>query len=340
MATRHFDALSASVAAAGGITARTEIYGVIGHPIGHSLSPQIHNTLARELGVDMAYLAFSPNPNDIRISLEGLFAAGVRGLNVTMPFKGDAYKFAGARHPETDCFMAANTLVAERGGGAVHAYNTDFRGFVNAFEMQAGRTFGGLKVLLLGAGASCRTLSFAIAGQNAKSVSIASRARGRARSVAELCGKHFKNCKFENICYSDSEMYDIIAQSDVIVNTTPVGMSSGASSAGSADCAGSAGVAGSDSGADSAVSALEDVCPGGIDYAFSPSQCVADLIYSPRETCFLRKARLSGALAMNGLGMLLCQAALAFELFTGISVPEPLLERMMPMIQKCAGAGG
>ncbi|MDR1060009.1 MAG: shikimate dehydrogenase [Clostridiales bacterium] len=300
-----------SIAVAGGITAKSKIYGVIGHPIAHSLSPQIHNTLARELGADMAYLAFSPNPADIRLSFEGLFAAGVRGLNVTMPFKGDAYAFAGARHPETDWFMAANTLVAGGGDGLVHAYNTDFRGFADAFEMQAGRSFDGLSVLMLGAGASCRTLAFAVAGRNARRVAIASRDRGKARGIADHCRERFKKCDFENICYSDGEMYDIIAQSDVIVNTTPVGMDP-----------------------------AEDACPGGIEYAFSPSQCAADLIYSPRETPFLRRARMAGATAINGLGMLICQAALAFELFTGISVPEGLLKRMFPLFQQYADARG
>jgi shikimate dehydrogenase len=331
----------AGLAVADRITSASNIYGVVGYPIAHSLSPQIHNTLARVLGANMVYLAFAPEPRHIRSALKGLFEAGVLGLNVTMPFKGDAYAFAGSRHPDTDCFMAANTLVAAKDGAAkdsaakdgaakdgasksggaafsagdnadgtakssgVRAYNTDFGGFVNAFSIQAGRSFEGMDVLILGSGASSRTLAFAVAGQGAKSVMIAGRARDKARGVAELGAASFAGCNFSHACYSDKEMPDIIAQSGAIINTTPVGMNS-----------------------------EQRITPGGISYAFKPSQYAVDLIYSPKETYFLWNARHAGATAINGLGMLICQAALAFELFTGIAVPKRLLAEMFPLFQR------
>jgi shikimate dehydrogenase len=249
----------------------------------------------------MAYVAFPAGVEDIRLAFAGLFAAGVRGLNVTMPFKGEAYEYAGARHGETAYFKAANTLVCRE--GLVHAYNTDLGGFVKSFAMGTGRTFQGLNVMILGAGASCRALAYAVADASAGSVAIVSRTASRSEAIMAQYEKIFEKCNFFKTTYSDGAIYDIMARSDVVINTTPAGMRA---------------VPDGESGG-------ADAMPGGIVLPFSSSQCAVDLIYSPKETFFLRSARMAGATAINGLGMLVCQAALSFEYFTGATVGEDLL---------------
>ncbi|MDR3121118.1 MAG: shikimate dehydrogenase [Clostridiales bacterium] len=284
------------------ISAKTKLFGVVGRPIAHSLSPQIHNTLAAELGADLVYTAFAPAPEAVRTAFSGLFAAGVSGLNVTMPFKGDAYAFADVRHGEAERFSAANTLVLRE--GAIHAYNTDFDGFVNAFTIQTGADFAGKRVAILGAGASCRTLSHAIAAKGAAAVAIVSRSPEKAGEVAENCRARFPACRFETFGYADAAARTFFGGCDVIVNTTPVGMGTN-----------------------------QKILPGGLDFPFQSAHFVVDLIYSPKETFFLWSARRAGAVAINGLGMLICQAAIAFTHFTGIPVHEALLAQMFERFQ-------
>ena len=289
----------------GRVTSKTRVFGVVGKPIGHSLSPQIHNTFARELGMErqFVYAAFEPDQDAVRDAFRGLFASGVGGVNVTMPYKGEAFAFADIRHREAESLTAANTLVRREDG--VHAYNTDSGGFTRSFELQASRTLAGLRVLVLGAGASCRTLAHAAAGMGARRVAIASRSLERARSVAGWCAEAFPECEFAYVSYGNGGIYEAIAQSDVAINTTPVGMQAGA------DCG----------------------TPGGVAYRFKSWQCAVDLIYRPAETAFLQSARECGAMAINGLGMLVCQGALAFELFTGVRVPDALAEGLLASLR-------
>ena len=320
------------------ITSKTALYGVIGNPIRHSLSPQIHNTLAQFYGLDMVYTAFLAEANQIDSLLKGLFQSGIRGLNVTMPFKETAYQFADVCCQEVSVLKAANTLVRKNDG--VHAYNTDCGGFLKAFQIQTGKTFKGLNIAILGSGATCRTLTYAVAGQGAKRVTIISRTADKSKSVADFYRNHFKNdpvendqagvcrieekktescyvkddrsencqaenCEFDGISYSDEAFKTVTEECDVIINTTPLGLYRD-----------------------------HKEFPGAVIFRFKPAQYVVDLVYNPKETFFLKSAYQDGAVVINGLGMLICQAVSSFELFTDISVGEKNIMKLLRLLNE------
>ncbi len=190
------------------VTGGSEVYGVIGYPVSHSLSPVFQNAAFSYLGIKAVYVPFEVKPEDLKTALEGLRKAGVKGLNVTIPHKEAVLEFADTLSDEVKAIGASNTLVLSEEG--ISAYNTDWIGFLRAVEEIV--DLSKKKVLLLGAGGSARAVSYALKLRNCE-VYIWNRTRSKAEELA-------KKFSFETV----SSPEEALGFVDIIVNTTSVGL--------------------------------------------------------------------------------------------------------------------
>jgi shikimate dehydrogenase len=189
------------------ITGRAELYGVIGYPVRHSLSPVFQNAAFSYLGIEALYVPFEVKPEDLMEALKGLRKAGVKGLNVTIPHKEAVLEMADRVSEDARDIGAVNTLVFS---DEVEAYNTDWIGFLRAAEEITDPE--GRSVLLLGAGGSARAVAYALRKKNC-TLYVWNRTRSKAEKLAEDFGLQ--------VVGSPEEALDRV---DLIVNTTSVGL--------------------------------------------------------------------------------------------------------------------
>jgi shikimate dehydrogenase len=276
----------------------THLVGIIGDPVRHSLSPAMHNAAFRALGLDWVYLAFEVGAGTAPEAVAAARSLGLDGLSVTMPHKDAVAGAVDGLTPVARTLGAVNTVV-RRPGDVLEGDNTDGAGFVASLLDDEGFDPAGRPCLVLGAGGAARAVVLALAGAGASRVVVVNRTARRAEAAALLAGP-------AGAVGSPAE----VADAELVVNATPLGMH-GVSSA-------------------AAVRALdgtrvEDPPPspyGPIDpETLGPGQLVVDLVYSPALTPLVEMARSRGATAVNGLGMLIHQAALSFRLWTGEDPP-------------------
>ena len=262
-------------------TATTKLAGVLGHPVEHSLSPVLHNAAFAEVGLDWAYVAFDVPDGACAGAMAGARALGLQGLSVTMPHKRAAAQACDELSPTAGTLGVANTIV--RRDDRLVGDATDGPGFVAAVRA-AGHDPAGRSCLLLGAGGAAAAVAYALAQAGATKVGVVARRADAAEQVAALAGA-------AGAVASPAD----VAAADLVVNATSVGM---------------AGTSG------------QGALPFDLDAgALRPGQVVADLVYHPLRTPLLVAAEAAGATPIDGLGMLVHQAALAFELWTGIAAP-------------------
>jgi shikimate dehydrogenase len=269
------------------ITGRTRVAAVIGDPVRHSLSPAIHNAAFQALGLDWVYVALEVPTGEGRAAVKAMRTLGIDGLNVTMPHKSDVAKAIDVLTPMAKALGAVNTVVPTTKG--LLGDSTDGEGFVNALRADEGVDVAGKRFLVLGAGGAARAVVKAVTDAGAKEVVVVARREEPAKACVKLAGAIGR-------IGSADEAGDV----DVVVNATPVGMGE--------------------------VVAF----PGTADVPIDPErlgtgQLVVDLVYQPLVTPLVAAARERGVLAVNGVGMLIHQAALAFRLWTG---EDPPLEAM------------
>jgi shikimate dehydrogenase len=265
------------------LSGTTRVAGLIGgpHQVLRSLSPAIHNAAYAALGMDWVYVCFPVEPPVVGGALRGLLGAGVAGCNVTMPHKRAAAAVVDRLEGLAGTTGAVNT-VALRDGRMV-GWSTDGEG-LTAFLREVGIDARGSAVLVIGSGGSARSVIAGLGAEGAASVTVLARDPVRAGALAPLAGRaSFRAAALEGVSGG------MIAAADLIVNATPVGQE-----------------------------AEEPLIPTG---AIRPGAAVVDLIYDPAETPLVQAAARRGARAFGGLGMLVHQAALAFEIFTGEPAP-------------------
>jgi shikimate dehydrogenase len=281
------------------INGHTHIYGVLGHPVDHSLSPLIHNAAFSQLQMNAVYLAFHVQPEALCLAFEGLRSLEIRGANLTIPFKEVAIEFIDEIPEDVDRATGAiNTVVNKK--GQLHGYNTDGPGFLRALREELSFNPEGKNILVLGAGGAARSVVFALSRAHAQRIFIHNRTRERAQGLAEVSAPFFPETELEPVISLDELRLQKV---DLVVNATSCGMK------------------------------------GNQDIPFDLKQlkkkaAVYDLVYSPLETPFLRSARALGWSAANGLHMLAEQAALSFELWTGKK--EGVREAMLGALKTCS----
>lgn len=271
------------------ITGKTKIYVLFGHPVQHSLSPVMQNAAFQALGLDCLYIPWSVPPRAFPDTLKALRdMENFGGGNVTIPHKEQAAALVDDLSPEAALLNAVNTLVKEEGHLVGH--NTDGAGFLQSLREDAGFDPKGKRVLLLGAGGAAKAIAFALAEVGVGGLFISNRTWQRAETLAQLVGGKYPGCQILALGLQKEPLVPVLASIDLLVNATSVGLH--ASDPSLIDCG-----------------------------ALNPQAVVVDLIYNPEETTLLREAKARGLKAVNGLGMLLHQGALAFERWTKQKAP-------------------
>ena len=269
------------------ITGHTRIIGVIGAPVEHSRSPQMHNAALAKAGLDYVYVPFHVRPGDIASALEGFKALNVVGINVTLPHKAAVLPYLTSISREAALIGAVNTLSFR--DGEIHGDNTDAEGFLRALRETEGddvehRLFR--EVVVLGAGGAARAVVVALALAGANRIVIANRTATKAIALAEEMQAK-TDVTMHGMGLTDARVDEAVRNSTLLVNTATASM-------------------------DANAPMLID------DSVLSPHTFVYDIVYTPPVTPLMHAAVKRGCKTLGGIGMLVHQGAIAFEKWTGI----------------------
>jgi shikimate dehydrogenase len=262
-------------------------YCIIGDPIDHSLSPAIHNAAFSSLGLNCSYIAFRVQEGQLKNSLDSLRAINIGGFNVTMPHKVRVLEYVDQYDKTVELVGAANTVKNE--DGKFCAYNTDVLGFIKPLR-QRGIDFSGFEVTILGAGGAARAIAVALAGERGiANINIVNRNTDRSKELANL----LKKLGLEASIVSSDNIQNIASKSNLIINTTPLGMKDEQSLIKSS--------------------------------SIRKDAIVYDIVYKPINTNLLESARTAGAKVVYGYEMLLEQAIASFKIWFQRDPPiEPM----------------
>ncbi len=277
------------------ITGHTRLYALIGSPVGHSGSPAMYNYSFQKLGIDAAYLAFDVPLEKTEDAVRAFRTLHVGGFNVTMPNKTAVAQLADRLSPAAEMVGACNTVVVEE-DGTLTGHITDGTGFIRNLK-EHGIEVAGQKIVLIGTGGAATAIAVQAALDGVKEIAIFNRKDEFYANGEKTVDKIKKAVSdIENVYIADlddrEELGTAIARSNILINGTRAGMSP-----------------------------LEDILPIPAEFLHK-DLAVADVVYNPKETLLLKKAKEAGCrAAVGGMGMLLWQGAAAFELFTGQEMP-------------------
>ena len=274
------------------ISGRTQIVGVIGWPIEHSVSPAMHNAAFRALGLDWCYLPFAVPPAHVADALAGVRGLGLRGINVTVPHKQAVSALVDELTPEARAIGAVNTVLVR--GERLVGHNTDAAGFLRALR-EAGFAPEGCSALVLGAGGAARAAVYALARVGARVV-LLNRTPQRADALVADLRAVVEGARLEAGGLDAQTAQQEASRCQLVVNATSLGMWP-----------------------------QVETSPWPEEVAFPAGVLLFDLVYNPRQTRFVRLARESGARAVDGLRMLVHQGAEAFALWTGAAPPVEIM---------------
>lgn len=276
------------------ITGRTMLTGLIGTPVKHSISPQMHNEAFRQLNLDYVYLAFDLADSDLETAVRGLQALGAKGFNVTMPYKVQIVKYMDELTPASQIAQACNTVIAK--DGKLIGHTTDGIGFMESVA-DAGHNIIDKKMTVLGAGGAATAICTQAALDGVSDIDIFqmkafTEEYERALAFAERVRQH-TSCNINVYDFADTEqMRKSISESAILTNATNVGMAP-----------------------------HEDQCPIPDASMLFPELIVCDIIYNPMKTKLYQMAEAAGCQVFNGTYMLLFQGAASFECWTGKEMP-------------------
>ena len=268
------------------LTGHTRIVGVIGDPVEHSRSPQMHNAAFAKAGLDYVYVPFHVRPDDLADAIAGFKAANVVGINVTLPHKQAVIPYLTLISREAELIGAVNTLTFV--DGEIHGDNTDAPGVLRALEDNEGMSVPiGEDVVVLGAGGAARAVVVALALASVASVTIANRTAEKAISLAEEM--HQKtDIPMHGMGLADARLSGAVRQSILLINT--------------------------------ATASMDPTQPLLVDAAWlQPNTIVYDIVYTPPVTPLMEAAAALGCQTLGGIGMLVHQGAIAFEKWTGVT---------------------
>lgn len=281
------------------ITGATRVAAVIGWPVAHSLSPALHNAAFASSGADWVYVALPVEPGRAVDALDAMATMGISGLSVTMPHKADIAAAVDSVSPAAQALRSVNTVVRQA-DGTLMGHSTDGAGFVASVRADAGVDPAGMSVVVLGAGAAARSVIDALAAAGASRIAVVNRTAATAEEAASLAPDVASVCP-------TSELSTVVREADLVVNATSIGMGT------------------SDVPLDTEL--------------LRPGQLIADLVYHPLETSLLAAARARGCAVLDGLGMLVHQAAIQQQLWTGSS-PDVGVMRAAAIAELDRRAGG
>lgn len=285
------------------INGTTRVCGLIGNPVGHSISPLIHNKLASLCGIDMVYTTFKVEKGDVGTAVKGAYSLNILGLNVTVPHKQEVIAALAETDKVAEAIGAVNTLVRTDKG--YKGYNTDIIGLARELD-EADIKFDGSDCIILGAGGASRAIAFLCADKGAASVNILNRTVQKAQSIADDVNRHFNSHTVKAMALSD---YDKLEKDNyIVIQTTSVGLYP--------DC-------------DKAI--IED------EEFYRKALVGVDIIYNPVKTKFMKLMEKQGKKSYNGLKMLLYQGVSAFELWNNIQVTKEQAQEVYECMKKELG---
>ncbi|HVN67845.1 MAG TPA: shikimate dehydrogenase, partial [Candidatus Sulfotelmatobacter sp.] len=265
----------------------------------------MHNAAFKELGLELEYVPFEVEPEDLGEALNGMRALHVVGFNVTVPHKETVVPLLDEVTKLARTIGAVNTV--ENSGGTLIGYNTDGQGFIESLKEDADFEPKGKKIVVLGAGGASRAVAVMLTEVGAKALVITDLLEDKAKELAEYLDAYEKtSCQFLRL--NSPDLPAAVAEADLLVNATPIGMRPKV-----------------------ADSPLPAKCK------LKKNTLVYDLVYTPAETKLLKSAKAAGCRACSGLGMLVRQGALAFTVFTGEEAP---IEVMRQAAEQALRIGG
>jgi shikimate dehydrogenase len=243
--------------------------------------------------MDWVYIPFEVPPDRLRDAVRGLGSLGLKGVNVTIPYKEQVIQFLDSLSQEARLIGAVNTIKISE-DGKLTGYNTDALGFGESLK-RSGVSPRGKKVFLIGAGGAGRAISCNLAMEGVKRLLIHDIAQERSRSLVEHLQGHFAHLEVEFVREVEKEA---ILESDILINATPVGM--------------------------------QDTDPRIVPAEFlHRSLVVYDIIYNPPETPLLKDAKVVSKKTLNGIDMLLFQGMASFQIWTGVDPPEEVMRKAL-----------
>lgn len=274
-----------------------KLYGVIGDPIGHSMSPDMHNDAFGALHMEAYYHPFHIKSEELKTAVAGMKAIGLSGFNVTVPHKTAIMPLLDEIDLLAEAIGAVNTVVRDE--NRFIGYNTDGEGFVRGLNEEYGSSVLDKKIMIIGAGGAARAIYYTLSQQGAERVDIANRTPAKAEELKSRCPYPVKTALL-----SLEQAEEQLGDYDIIIQTTSIGMSPKVSET-----------------------------PIHVKNIRSDA-FVSDIIYNPAETMIMKEAKKQGARVQNGMKMFAYQGALAFEKWTGIL---PDTDRMQKIVQNKLG---
>lgn len=281
------------------LSGHTKPFAVFGHPIGHTLSPIMHNASLQSLEMDAIYLAFDVHPDKLMSVLPAMRDMGFGGVNLTVPLKEVAYNGLELLDDTAKNLGAVNTVQFLE-DGSIKGHNTDGYGFLAAVKEAFNCSVKDLSIFILGSGGAGRAVAITCAVEGAKKIAIADLDEERTFRLKDEIGKIAPATDVEVIPNDKILWAEACSKAELVVQATPVGMKP------------------------DDPSLLDET-------AFRSGQMIFDLVYMYPQTAFMKEAVAAGAKAANGLDMLLYQGARAFTIWTG---KEPDVEAMRDALKK------
>lgn len=283
------------------ITGHTRLLALIGSPVGHSGSPAMYNYSFEKLGLDYAYVAFDVKEEGVKATLDAMRLFNMRGMNVTMPDKVEAARYMDELSPAAKIIGAVNTIVNE--DGKLIGHMTDGEGFVNNLK-DHGVSIEGKKLVIAGGGGAATAIQVQCALDGAKEITIFNKkdsffertiaTANKIKSAVPACVVNVYDID------DDAKMKEELADADIFVNATIVGMKPMDDQ-----------------------SIIKDLS------LLRSDLVVADIVYNPEETKLLKDAKAAGCTCVGGKGMLVWQGASAFRLYTGEEMPVEEVKELL-----------
>ena len=273
------------------VSGTTRVYGIMGYPVAHSLSPVMHTSAFHHYGLDCLYVPFPVAPHTLAVAVAGAVALGICGLNVTIPHKEAILAHLDELSAEARFIGAVNTVQIQAGRTIGH--NTDGEGFLQplrALEL----AFTETSVCLLGAGGAARAITMALLQAGCPALAIANRTFERAARLAAALQEHFPQAQVHAVPLARAA--EVASCSALVVNATSIGLH-------------------------------QEEAPVVPETCLHAGHIVYDIVYRPLDTPLLQGARRRGATVIPGIDMLIGQGAEAFRLWTNLSFPIAVVRR-------------
>ncbi len=263
------------------INSTTKIIGLLGHPVKHSFSPNIHNYLFEKYSQDNIYCCFDVEEEKLKECIEGIKALGIDGCNVTIPHKVNIMMHLDNIDNSARLIGAVNTIKNEN--GILKGYNTDGLGFVKSI-LRKGYDLKNKNIMIIGAGGACRSIAVELASRDVSSIEIRNRSINKTNEIIDIIKNNFKT---STLCSTKPIEEEDLNNIDILINTTPIGMEN-------------------------------ELCPINEKIIPSKNMLVCDVVYKPHNTAFTKWAKNNGLEVIYGIDMLINQALNAFHIWTGI----------------------